>query len=123
MAVPNWGTPAYQSLVGLLAKQLPLPSDIAVTGAGAVTFTWTPVLSAAELVTYGDLEAMAKSTFTASMTLAEYQAIKPHLASEVAWQAITRNAFVNMTDGDMRRAVYDIITAEVRIARAQRRDG
>lgn len=82
-----------------------------------------PPLTAAEQAILDDLLAMAKSRQTADMTLAEYQAIKPFLASEQTWQAITRNAFVAMTEADSRRALYDIITAEVRLARAARRDG
>lgn len=117
----TWGSPEYQRLVELLRLYL-RPATVAVDAAENATLTFDPVLSAAEQATFADLQAMARSRQTADMTLAEYQAVKPFLASEAAWMAITRNAFVNMAEADMRRAVYDIVTAEVRLARAARRD-
>lgn len=117
------GLPKYEVLAILCMDYLRMPQDTIIAADGTATHTFVPPLTVAEQAIYADLTAMAKSSATSSMTLAEYQAIKPFLASEVAWMAITRNGFVNLAEADMRRAVYDIITAEVRLARAARRDG
>jgi hypothetical protein len=120
----------YETLTALcdlylrpLSHWLAADGTTSLRGAPGLTPVFEPPLTAPEQATLADLTAMAKSRTTAEMTLAEYQTIKPFLDSEAAWMAITRNAFVAMTEADSRRALYDIITAEVRLARAQRRDG
>lgn len=49
--------------------------------------TWNPPLTAAEQTIYNDLVTMAKFGITASLTLAEFQAIKPDLATAKAYVA------------------------------------
>ena len=44
------------------------------------TFTWTPDLSAAETTTFNDIVTMAQFGLAASISVTEFQAIKPQLA-------------------------------------------
>lgn len=69
-------------LVDLCATYLRSPSSCATDGTtGDPILTFDPALTAAEQTTYSDLLLMAKFGISANLTLAEFQAIKPDLAT------------------------------------------
>lgn len=119
----RWGSPEYARLLTLCELYLRPVTSTETDAQGHALMTFDPPLAAPEQATLADLQAMAKSRQTADMTLAEYQTAKPFLANEATWMARTRNQFVGLSEQDMRQAVYEIITAEVRLARLARRDG
>lgn len=67
------------TLIRLCTDSLRAPSSYSTSDPGS--FVWTPPLSAAEQATFTDLQTMASFGLTVSLTLAEFQAIKPDLVT------------------------------------------
>lgn len=112
-------------LLTLVERYLRAPVIVAGDVQGGMTFTFEPPLTVDEEATLVDLRAMAKSPFTAQMTLEEYQVIKPFLVTERAWVQASRNTFVQTltTDIEQRRLLFDALTAVIRVQLLQNRDG
>lgn len=89
----------------------------------ALTAVFTPPLTAAEQAVFADLRAMAKSPTTSQMTLAEYQAIKPFLATERAFVQQSQAEFIALTQNARDRQLFDVVTALIRVQRQMMRDG
>lgn len=106
------------ALAGLLATYLRNPSS---WDNGVPTFS--PPLTAAEQTTYDDLVAMLRTPLTASMTLAEYQQIKPFLATERSFVQMSQSEFIALTQNQRDRTLFDTLTAVIRVQRVMMRDG
>lgn len=66
------------TLLGLCVRELRAPTSYDSTD--SASFVWDPPLTSQEQATLADLQLMAQFGITASLTLAEFQAIKPDLA-------------------------------------------
>lgn len=67
------------TLLRLCAQSLRVPSRY--DSVDVATFVWEPPLTTQEQTTLADLQTMANFGLTASITLAEFQAIKPDLVT------------------------------------------
>lgn len=65
-----------------------LRTPVVTSDGTTVTFTFSPALSAPELVTFADLQTMSHFGIPATITLAEFQDIKPDLATGKAFLGI-----------------------------------
>ena len=74
------------TLLRLCAAHLRMPTQYETSD--PATFVWSPALSAQEQATFADLQIMASFGLTASITLAEFQAIKPDLVTARNFVAI-----------------------------------
>lgn len=84
MAGLNTTDAALQGLCALYLR----PCSVTRDGADTVTLVFEPPLTAPEQATFADLQLMAKFGVAASLTLAEFQAIKPDLATAKAFLGI-----------------------------------
>lgn len=83
-ALPSSTDVALQALCVLNLRPCTLTGD-AVNGAALV---FEPPLTAPEQATFADLQLMVKFGITSNITLAEFQAIKPDLATGKAFLGI-----------------------------------
>lgn len=74
----------YDSVVANLRQPVEMQPD----GAGGYAFTFVPALTVAEQAKLADLLLMARFGITADLTLAEFQAIKPDLATAKTYAGI-----------------------------------
>lgn len=71
-----------QALFGLCVLYLRAPNSIATDATtGAPVFEFIPPLTTAEQASFADLQLMAKFAIGDDLTLAEFQAMKPDLAT------------------------------------------
>lgn len=75
-------------LLGLLQRFLREPATLTLDAQGNPVATFVPALTPAEQATFDDLQTMAKFGLSASLTVAEFQAIKSDLATAKAFVGI-----------------------------------
>jgi hypothetical protein len=111
------------SLTPLLEQYLRRPDHWDDDGTGNLTPVWVPALTAAEQASYTDLIAMSKTAFTAQLTLAEYQTLKPFLATERTFVRQSQSEFIALAQNARDRQLFDAVTALIRVQRQMMRDG
>lgn len=72
----------------LCARYLRAPATMTTDAQGTISATFVPPLTVPEQTSFADLQTMAKFGLTNSLTLAEFQAIKPDLATAKAFVGI-----------------------------------
>ena len=101
--------PNLYGLDGLCARYLRLPASVTVDASGNATATFNPPLSAAEQVTFADLQALARSQ--AAMTPTDYNAIRAQMQVLRDLRQMTRATFTAQTQAVINRQVYDALVA------------
>jgi hypothetical protein len=116
----NTGTPVGQrvddDLWALVLANLRHPLD-----ADGETFTFDPPLTAPEQATLDDVLRMFRAGMT-DLTLAQYQAIRPHLTTIRDLRQMGRNAFMALTAAERDRLLYDAQAATTTILLAMLRE-
>jgi hypothetical protein len=116
----NTGTPVGQvvddRLWTLVLANLRRPLD-----ANGEAFTFEPPLSSPEQATFDDVVRLWRSGMT-HLTLAQYQAIRPHLTTIRDLRQMGRNAFMALTAAERDRLLYDAQAATTTILLAMLRE-
>jgi hypothetical protein len=116
----NTGTPTGQvvddRLWALVLANLRHPLD-----ADGEAFTFEPPLTAQEQATLDDVLRMVRAGMT-DLTLAQYQAIRPHLVTIRDLRQMGRNAFMALTAAERDRLLYDAQAATTTILLAMLRE-
>lgn len=73
--------PTGPALLALCAAYLRLPTATYNAATDTTTYAFVPPLTTAEQATFADLQLMAKFAISDNLTLAEFQAMKPDLAT------------------------------------------
>lgn len=76
------------TLTALVAQYLRTPTTVATDGSGNPVLTFTPALTAPEQAILADLTLMAQFGLSSSLSLIEFQALKPDLATAKAFLGI-----------------------------------
>jgi hypothetical protein len=100
------------------------PSDIQAT-ATTITLTYDPDLTPAELVTVTavvDDVVSVTNSWDVQLSLAEWQAIRPHIATIRDLRQMGRNAFMALTAAERDRLLYDAQAATTTILLALLRE-
>lgn len=82
----TWGTPEYGRLLDLCGVYLRAPESATTDAQNTATLTFIPPLTSAEQATFDDLQTMAR--FGVTMTLVEWQKIKPDAQGLIAYAGI-----------------------------------
>lgn len=94
--------------------------DTAYVLDGTPTWDFVPPLSAAEQTTFAQLQRLARSG--ADMTLAEWQAIEPHLATLRTFRTRTTAQWNAMTAAQRDTAIIAGVNALIDVLRSEWRD-
>lgn len=78
---------------------------------GLPILTWEPPLTAAEQADFDTLVALVRSGMT-GLSIADYRTVRAQLPALRAVRQLTRNQFVNLTEAERARMVYDAIVAD-----------
>lgn len=107
-------------VVALCTLYLRTPSGSYIDDVAGMVVEFVPALSAAEQLAFADIVALARSGY--DLTLTEYQALKPSLATMRTFQQQTQAEFIALTQNARDRALFDLGNAHTKVLRALLRD-
>lgn len=118
-AVPLSADPG--GFLSAVSSEIRAPAWVAGDAAGSVVYTFVPDLTTDEVAVLAAL-VRAFRQHDVRITLAELQALEPHLATLRTFQQQSQAQFMALTATQRDRALFDVDTAIIRVLRALLRD-